>query len=239
LRGHIRENADETAQDCALHAAAVLREAIQERGSTSFAVSGGKTPELYFDHLVRTEVDWSRVHLFWVDERAVPPDDALSNYLLAKRRLIEPAHIPEANVHRVRAELDPNEAAGLYEDEIRAYFGLQAGEMPCFDLIQCGVGPDAHTASLFPGEPLIENRDRIAAALFAAKMNQWRITLLPGVLLAARHLVLLIIGEEKAEAVGRILVNAYHPLETPAQLLTHHDGDVHCFLDKAAAAPIL
>jgi 6-phosphogluconolactonase len=239
MRGHIRESADEAAQDCALDSASVLRHSIAERGSASYAVSGGKTPGLYFDHLARTEVDWSRVHLFWVDERAVPPDDELSNYLLAKRHLIEPASIPEANVHRVHAELNPNDAAALYEDEIRAYFGLHTGEMPSFDLVLCGMGPDAHTASLFPGEPLIENRDRIAAALFVQNMNQWRVTLLPGVLLAARHVVLLITGEEKAEAVGRILVNAYHPLETPAQLLTHHDGNVHCFLDKAAAAPIL
>ena len=108
--------------------------------------------------------------------------------------------------------------------------------MPHFDLIHRGMGPDAHTASLFPGEPLIEDREQIAAAVFVPKFNQWRVTLLPGVLLAAKHTVFLVAGEDKADAVRAVFHEEYDPKKYPAQMASHHGRGVSWFLDEAAAS---
>ena len=112
---------------------------------------------------------------------------------------------------------------------------LEDGALPHFDIVQQGMGPDAHTASLFPGEPLIDDREGIAAAVYAEKMPQWRITLLPGVLLAARHTVFLVSGEDKAEAVRAVFNDEYDPKRLPAQVVSHHGRGVIWFLDDAAS----
>ena len=128
----------------------------------------------------------------------------------------------------------PPVAAARYVAEIRDFFGLDAGEMPHFDVVQRGMGPDAHTASLFPGDPLIDDRAGIAAATFAKKFNQWRVTLLPGVLLAARNTVFLVAGEDKVEAVRAVFHEKYDPKKFPSQI--GNDGDsVAWFLDEKAA----
>ena len=118
-----------------------------------------------FEIFSRTSFEWERVHLFWVDERAVPPTDAQSNFKFTQDAWLGHADFPPANIHRVQAELAPAEAAARYVQDIQKFFGLAAGELPRFDAIHRGMGPDAHTASLFPGEPLIENRADIAAAV--------------------------------------------------------------------------
>jgi 6-phosphogluconolactonase len=192
-----------------------------------------------FPELAKAKLSWRDIHMFFVDERGVPPTDPQSNYLLAEQFLIRPAHIPKANVHRVYAELRPDEAAKQYVDEIRNFFGLgsdtRSGELPHFDVVHRGVGSEAHTASLFPGEPLIDDRENIVAAVYVEKVAQWRITMLPGVLLAARHTVMLVAGEDKAEAVHAIFEEPYDPKKYPAQISAHHGRSVTWFLDEAAA----
>jgi 6-phosphogluconolactonase len=175
------------------------------------------------------------VHLFWVDERPVPPDDERSNYRLAEESLIKPAGISKSQVHRIRAELHPAAAADMYVEEIRSFFRLQPQELPRFDVIQRGMGADGHTASLFPAEPLIADRQRIAAAVLVEKLSQWRITLLPGALLAAHHTVVLATGGDKAQAVRSVFEEAYDPKKIPAQLGMREGRDVVWFLDRAAA----
>src|SRR5262249_38612803 len=160
------------------------------------------TPKLLFEELAKANYPWDRVHLFWVDERAVPPTDPRSNYKLAEENLIIPAHIPRRNVHRIQGEITPERASEHYNQDIRRFFGLKDGEMPHFDAVQQGIGPDAHTASLFPGEPLIDDRDEISAAVFKDKLP--RVTLLPGALLSARHTIFLASGEDKAPAVRAV-----------------------------------
>lgn len=228
--------AEEAAAACARHIAALLNAALSGEPVAAMAISGGKTPELMLDVLSQEDVDWKRVHVFWVDERAVPPADPMSNYAMAERRLIRPARIPQKNVHRIEAESGVQEAAAQYSADIRSFFRLRPGEMPRFDVVQCGIGADAHTASLFPGEPLIEDRQGIAAAVHVEKLGQWRVTLLPGVLLAAQHTAVLASGPDKAEALRKALVGPYDPVQAPAQLLSHHGRHVHWFIDKAAAA---
>jgi 6-phosphogluconolactonase len=133
-------------------------------------------------------------------------------------------------------EIPPKTAAARYAGEIRDFFGLEEGQLPHFDLVHRGMGPDAHSASLFPGEPLIEDREGIAAAVFVAKFNQWRVTLLPGTLLAARHTVFLVAGADKAEAVRAVFQAEYDPSRYPAQIASHHGRGVAWFLDQDAAA---
>jgi 6-phosphogluconolactonase len=226
------------AEACCRHIAASLLEALAGRETATLAVSGGSTPRLLFERLVSSGVPWERVHLFWVDERSVPPSDPESNYRLAEAHLIAAAGIPAANVHRVRGELMPDHAARHYREEIREFFRLTAGGMPRFDVVQMGMGPDAHTASLFPGEPLIENRDGIAAAVYVEKLNTWRVTLLPGVLAAAREIVFLVAGADKAHAVRNVFHAAHDPMKHPAQIAAHAASRVAWFLDDAAASLI-
>ncbi len=184
---------------------------------------------------MRSKLRWDRVHLFWVDERCVPPTDPASNYRLADECLIRPAQIPHRQVHRICGEMSPPTAAARYAEEIREFFGLEEGEFPHFDLVHRGMGPDAHTASLFPGDPLLEDRERIAAAAFVKKFQQWRVTLLPGALLAAKHTVFLVAGADKQDAVRAVFREEYDPIQYPAQIASHHGRAVTWFLDEAAA----
>jgi 6-phosphogluconolactonase len=230
----IAPDAQGAADACAVHIFKLLDVAIAARGRASLAVSGGSTPKLLFQKMAATAFAWDRVHLFFVDERCVPPTDSASNYKLANENLIAAARIPAANVHRMVGEIAPAEAAERYAAEIREFFGLHAGEMPQFDIVHRGMGPDAHTASLFPGDPLIDDRAGIAAATFAKKFNQWRVTLLPGVLLAARNTVFLVAGEDKVEAVRSVFHAPYDPKKFPSQIGNEGDS-VAWFLDEKAA----
>ncbi|HYW48368.1 MAG TPA: 6-phosphogluconolactonase [Bryobacteraceae bacterium] len=224
------------AEACAHHVISVLEEVLAGQEFATFAVSGGTTPRFLFEKLAQSRFRWDRIHLFWVDERCVAPTDPASNYKLVDDYLIKPARIPQRQVHRIAGELKPSAAAVRYIIEIREFFGLDVGEMPHFDLVHRGMGPDAHTASLFPGDPLIEDREGIAAAVFAPKFNQWRVTLLPGALLAAKHTVFLVAGEDKAEAVRAVFNEEYDPKRYPAQIASHHGRGVTWFLDEKAAA---
>ena len=222
------------ANACAEYIFARLEAAIAARGEASLAISGGSTPKLMFQKMAAAPFAWDRVHLFFVDERCVRPTDSASNYKLADENLIAPAKIPAANVHRMEGELAPPDAAERYASEIRQFFGLSDGQLPNFDIIHRGMGPDAHTASLFPGDPLIDDRTGIAAATFAKKFSQWRVTLLPGVLLAAKNTVFLVAGEDKVEALHNVFYEKHDPRKYPSQLA--NDGDsVAWFLDEAAA----
>jgi 6-phosphogluconolactonase len=189
--------------------------------------------------MVASGFRWQRVHLFFVDERCVPPNDPESNYRLANENLIKPAHIPPDQVHRIHGEIQPEAAAQQYVDDIRDFFGLEEGEFPHFDVVQCGMGPDAHTASLFPGEAAIEDREHIAGAVYVKKMpDKWRVTLLPAPLLAAKNTVFLVTGADKAPGVGNVFHREFDPKQYPAQLISRQGKRVTWFLDQAAAAEV-
>ena len=176
-----------------------------------------------------------RRHIFWVDERCVPPADSQSNFKLANELWLLPAEVPAANIHRIHGELIPDEAALKYMDEIKSFFHLKEGELPEFDLIHRGMGPDAHTASLFPGEPLIDNETGIAAAVWVEKLESHRVTLLPGVLKKSRTTVIQIAGADKAEPAHQVLHGPEDPKKYPCQIGTRNSNRAHWFLDKAAA----
>ncbi len=228
----------EAAQACARHVLEVLEGAVQGSRDATFAVSGGSTPKLMFEALSAAGFDWKHVHLFWVDERVVPASDEQSNYKLAKETLIDPARIPLRNVHRVHGELAPDDAARRYREELREYFSLGKDGLPALDVIHCGMGPDGHTASLFPDDPLTEDRNGLAASVFAPKLPHWRVTLLPGVLLNARNTLMLVTGADKADMLFDIMNADYDGFRRPVQILQREGQNVTWFLDRAAAAKL-
>ena len=223
------------AREAAEHCAAQILHYLRDTHRSTLAISGGSSPRVMFEIFAATPFDWNRVQLFWVDERCVPPTDAQSNFKLANDTWLAPAKFPAANIHRVQTEHSPEEAAKIYSDELRLIFGQG---VPQFDVIHRGMGPDAHTASLFPGEPLIDDRTGLAAAVFVEKLNSHRVTLLPAVLLAAKQTVLLVAGADKAQPLADVLYGPHDPKQFPCQLTERDGGDVAWFLDQAAAAKI-
>lgn len=222
------------AEACGDRILEILNDARRERGRATVAVSGGSTPRMMFQAMARRPFDWSNVHVFQVDERCVPPDDVQSNFRMIRESLLADVSI-HVQFHRIMGELAPEEAARLYVDDIRGTFNLAPGELPVFDVIQRGMGPDAHTASLFPGEPLIVDRTGIAAAVYVEKFKKHRITLLPGVLEHARHTLCLATGEEKAEALRKVLGGPFDPVSAPAQI---ESPGVVWYIDRSAAAEL-
>jgi 6-phosphogluconolactonase len=235
VQSFVYENAQAASEACARKIVELLGRALAAEPRASLAVSGGTTPKLMFAEMAKANFDWSKVHLFWVDERLVQPTDSQSNYKLTKENFIDPAHFPSANIHRIQGELPPQEAAKLYENDIRSFFNLSPGAAPQFDIVHRGMGPDAHTASLFPGEPLIDDRRNLVSAVYAEKFHQWRVTLLPAVLEAARHTLMLAAGDDKAEPLQAVLHQPYDPKKYPAQITTYDGHGVIWYLDKAAA----
>ena len=232
IHHHIAPTPQAAAEAAAVLCAALLRDTLAGKEMATLAVSGGSTPALMFDALAREDLDWKRIHVFWVDERNVPPGDPMSNFTMAEKHLLLPAHIPASHVHRIEGERDAGEAARHYAAELRRSFD----GTPHFDVLLLGIGPDSHTASLFPGERLIDDREGLAAAVYVEKLGQWRITLLPGVLLAARHILILATGPDKAKALRDILSEPYDPSLRPAQIVAAHDRRIQWFLDEASAA---
>ncbi|HEX3683937.1 MAG TPA: 6-phosphogluconolactonase [Bryobacteraceae bacterium] len=234
----ISATAEEVADAAAQYVLETLSAGLKSQPHATLAISGGSSPKLMFRKLAASGFDWSKVHIFWVDERCVPPNDDQSNFKLADETLLSPARISKYNVHRIHGEMTPEEAAVHYIEEIETFFQLREHELPVFDLIHRGIGPDAHTASLFPGNPLIANRTGIAAAVWVEKMRSHRVTLLPGVLLAARHTLLQVAGPDKTEAVYNILKGPEDPFQFPGQIATRGSDKAVWFLDKAAASKL-
>ena len=222
-------------RDAAGQCAAQILKYLGDSPRSTLAISGGSSPRAMFEIFATTAFDWSRVHLFWVDERCVPPTDAQSNFKLANDTWLAPAKFPIANIHRVQTERDFNDAAEIYAEELSLVFGEG---VPKFDVIHRGMGPDAHTASLFPGEPLIDDRTGLAAAVFVEKLNSHRVTLLPAVLLAAKHTVMLVTGADKAQPLSDVLYGPHDPKQFPCQLGERDGAEVAWFLDQPAATKI-
>lgn len=237
----VSADADALAQDAARRFAEAARVAIAARGRFTVALSGGSTPKALFGVLAappyREEINWAGVHLFWGDERCVPPTDEQSNYRMTRETLLTKVPIPAAQIHRIPAEDPDHERAALaYATILRQSFTLADGEFPTFDLIQLGLGPEGHTASLFPGSPALAANKALVAAPYVEKLAAYRITLTPPTINAAREVQFLVAGAGKAEIVGRILHAPYDPNEFPAQIIAPSPGKLVWLLDEAAAA---
>lgn len=209
----------------------LLDAARQARGRALLAISGGSTPRLMFESMAKRGFNWTAVELFWVDERMVPPADSQSNYRMTRESLLDVIRLPDAQIHRIAGELSPSEASAKYIEEIRAVFNLPVGGLPVFDVIQRGMGPDMHTASLFPGEPIILNRTDIAAAVWVPKMGQHRVTLLPGVLEIARQTLCLVSGADKTAGLKQVLNDPPDTMRRPMQIAS---GEMAWYVDELA-----
>lgn len=216
-------------------------QSISKRGEFMVALSGGNTPRMLFEYLAseefRGQVDWAKVHVFWSDERAVPPDNPESNYGMARRELLIRVPIPLANVHRMEAE-KPNigRAAHEYEEVLRKYLELDERGFPRFDLIFLGMGTDGHTASLFPHTRVIRQTSRWISTPMVAKLNARRMTMTLPVLDAALRVVFLVVGVEKAEILRSVLTERPDS-PYPSQLVQPRKDGLKLFLvDEAAAA---
>jgi 6-phosphogluconolactonase len=206
--------------------------AVAERGRFAVALAGGSTPEATYEVLARDhagDVDWPNVHVFFGDERTVPPDHEDSNYRMAREALLD--LVPVGSVHRMRGELPPEEAAASYEGELMEFFGETP---PALDLVMLGIGEDGHTASLFPETPALEVTDRLVVANPVSKLDTTRLTLTAPVLSAARSVNFLVAGEGKAEALREILEGDADPRRYPAKLVRPAGGPTW-FVDRAAA----
>jgi 6-phosphogluconolactonase len=229
---HIFESSEELAQAAAREFAARTAEAIGERGRFAVVLAGGSTPKATYEILARdyaNRIDWGNVHVFFGDERAVPPDHEDSNYRMAREALLD--HIPVGSVHRMQGELPPDEAAEAYEQDLLRFFGAE--DLPRFDLILLGTGGDGHTASLFPETSALEVHDRWVVANPVLKLETTRITLTVPVLNAARAVCFLVAGEGKARPVAEILEG--DPREYPASLIQPQGGP-EWMLDRPAAS---
>lgn len=206
------------------------QEAIQARGMFTVALSGGSTPRALY-HLLTDRhtyaVDWPRVHVFWGDERCVPPDHPDSNYRMAYEALL--AHVPVGAVHRIPSELPPTAAAEAYEQTLAAHFVLGEG----LDLTLLGLGQDGHTASLFPHTQALNEQSRRVVANEVPQLATWRITLTASFINTSKQILFLVSGADKTDALRRVW-GLSHPAETPAQLIRPQNGRVGWYLDHAA-----
>jgi 6-phosphogluconolactonase len=208
------------------------------------ALSGGQTPTLLYQLLARQgtgdsgdSIPWSRVQVFWCDERHVPPTHADSNYRMAAEALLDHVPIPSTQIHRIHTEDPSAEAAALdYERTIRQAFGLGEGQCPVFDLILLGMGTDGHTASLFPGSPAIDETARLVVAPRVAQAATGRITMTPPVLTSAAATLVLVTGTEKAATLQAVVEGPNDPSRYPIQCLRMSRNPVTWMIDRAAAS---
>jgi 6-phosphogluconolactonase len=229
--------AEQGAEACAAYILESLAKDLKLHPRATMALSGGNTPRLLFSRLAQADFDWSRVHIFWVDERCVPPTDSRSNYKMTSETLLGNGKISQANVHRIHGELPPDEAAARYVADIEQFFSLGPDMLPIFDILHRGMGDEGHTASLFPGEPLIQDTTGIAAHVWVEKVKMDRVTLLPGVLRAAKRTILQVAGADKAPALRQVLTGEDDPMTYPCQIASR-DSKAIWFLDDAAAAQL-
>jgi 6-phosphogluconolactonase len=226
--------------DALAHALADLfiahaREALAARGRFAVSLAGGTTPKSTYTLLAyepyATALPWDNVEIFFGDERCVPPDHEQSNYRMANEAFIRPLKIPATNVHRIHGEEDPALAARAYREVLIETLGAQ----PRFDLVMLGMGPDGHTASLFPGSDPLTDDGQLVRAVYSQTQTQWRITLTPRALNASRAIVFAAEGAAKAKTLAAVREGPYDPIELPAQIVTPVDGVLIWLADRAAA----
>lgn len=213
---------------------------ISAGSSYSLVLSGGSTPEALFRLLAQppysTAVDWTQVHVFWGDERAVPLSDERNNAHKAIELWLSHISIPPGNIHRIPSDLPAREAAGQYESAIRSFFG--GGEV-VFDLIVLGLGEDGHTASLFPHSHLLGERATLVASGYIPAQDMERITMTLPLINDAHKVIFLVAGKAKASIVQTIVHDTTARDQYPAQMINPHSGGLYWFIDRAAAAQLL
>ena len=212
-------------------------DAIAARGRFDVALAGGSTPKAAYALLAsdayRSQVDWPHVRFYFSDERCVPPDDDESNYRMAREAMLAPLAIPDANVLRMHGEDDPQRAAANYAAILREV----GRDGPTLDLVMLGMGPDGHTASLFPGSDPFADESLLVRAPFVEKFGTYRLTFTPRAINAARDVQIATAGRAKTQALATARNGAYDPVQTPIQCVAPTAGHLTWLVDRAAAGP--
>jgi 6-phosphogluconolactonase len=212
------------------------RMATAQRGSFHVALSGGNTPRAAYELIGREplsgELSWSDVFVYFGDERCVPPTDEQSNYRMAQRAFLDKVGIPRANVHRIAGEVDPGHAANEYATILRT----DLGDAPQFDLFLLGLGPDGHTASLFPGISPETDTDSLVRAVYAEPQMMWRVTMTPKVINLARTVIFAVEGAEKAAIFAEVYEGPLDPIKYPAQIVRPRSGRLIWLVDELTAS---
>ena len=240
----IYADATQIARAAALEFARLAASAVQEKDLFVVALAGGSTPRSLYslladDESLRQQIPWDKLHFFWGDERHVAPDDKDSNYRMANEAMLSKVPVPPGNVHRIKSEdPDAQQAADAYDQELRSFFQLGRDEWPRFDLVLLGMGPDGHTASLFPGTTALDETKRLVAATWVEKFKTYRVTMTIPVLNNAANVVFLVGGAEKAEVLRTVLAETSGAAQFPAQLIRPVNGTLLWLLDEAAAGTL-
>lgn len=219
---------------------AVAATAIAEHGRFTIALSGGGTPKPIYARLAmpdyRDRIAWEKVHIFFGDERCVPPDDRRSNYRMVYEAWLGRSPIPAENVHRIHGEDDPALEALRYAEEIARL--CRSAAFPAFDLILLGLGDNGHTASLFPGTAALREKERLVVAQYVEVTATWRVTFTAPLINAARHVAFLVEGVGKAQMLWNVIEGPYQPDAWPSQLIQPVSGELQWLVDAAAAAKV-
>lgn len=231
------ENAEAVARAAAERFVIAAQAATAARGRFSVALSGGSTPKRTYELLAsedfKSRVEWSKVQVFFGDERCVPPESSESNYRMAGEAMLSRVPIPKENVHRIIGEGDPKLGALLYEQALRAFFADT--QWPRFDLLFLGMGDDGHTASLFPGSAALKEDKAWVVANWVEKFKTFRITLTAPAINRSAHVVFLVSGEGKARRLAEVTRGPAEPDRLPSQLIHPVDGKLEWLVDEAAA----
>ena len=233
---HVSRTPEEAAQSAASFVAALAEECVADHGRFTIALSGGSTPRKLYRVLATPphakQMTWDQWHVFWGDERRVPPDHEDSNYRMAREALLDHVSIPPAHVHRMRGEVAPQEAAGEYETVLREVFQTP---LPSFDLILLGIGEDGHTASLFPSTQALREQHRLVVANWAPHLKAHRITFTLPLINAAKVVAFLATDESKAEVLRGVLEPTPGEGILPTAMVRPTHGTIQWFLSEEAA----
>jgi 6-phosphogluconolactonase len=239
---HVSPDAAALAAHAAQYFVEQAERAVAARGRAHIAISGGSTPKATFALLAdtsqpwRARMPWSHLDLWWVDERCVPPDDPDSNYRMTREAMLDHVPLKPEQIHRIEGELEPEAAAARYESELRHSFRLEGAELPRFDVVQLGMGPDGHTASLFPHTQALSELGRLAVANHVENKDAWRVTLTWPVINRGSQVFFLIGGADKAQILNEVFTGPRHVERLPSQLINPAGGILSLLLDQAAAA---
>ncbi len=241
---YVEPNPAALASRAAQYFVEMAEESVAARGRARIAISGGSTPKATFQLLAdrnqpwRARMPWDQLELFWVDERCVPPDDQESNYRMTRESLLDHVPLRPEQIHRMEGELAPEEAAARYESGLRNSFRLEGAEVPRFDLVALGMGPDGHTASLFPHTEALNEMMRLVVANHVPQKDSWRITLTWPVINHARSVFFLIGGADKACVLKEVLTGPKDIDRLPSQLIWPSSGILTLILEKSAASQL-
>jgi len=236
---HIAKDAKQLSQDLAAWLGDYIKKVLNEKDRFTFVLSGGSTPKqlytLLADSPYKESIPWEKIHFFWGDERAVPFEDSRNNAKMAYDELLNKVGAKAENIHVMRIDIGAADSAADYEKILKQYFD---GQETTFDFVLLGMGDDGHTLSLFPGTPVIHEKDAWATSFFLPAQDMYRITLTAPVVNHSACIAFLAVGTGKAETLKHVLEGRFEPDLYPSQVIKPAKGELHWFIDEAAASAL-